>query len=222
MIISHKYKYIFIRPFKTAGSSIEKYLIDYAFDSETDVKSLKKGEGPHITAQKIKNNMNPDDWDSYLKISTERNPWDKIISWFFWDRYVTDYKKNKQYYRSNIFLKEKNGVGNFHHWFNDKIKKLNVDENTIKNPLSYKYYFIDGISIVDHFILKENIINDLTLVLSKIGLDFKKDKFINYKEKTGVRPKWSKDYKLFYSDDMVKFVYELNEKIIELLNYEYK
>ena len=34
MIISHKHKFIFVKTFKTAGSSVEKYLYDYLGPSD--------------------------------------------------------------------------------------------------------------------------------------------------------------------------------------------
>ena len=41
----------------------------------------------HIPAFKIRKILNPYKWDSYYKFCFERNPWDKVISWYYWYYY---------------------------------------------------------------------------------------------------------------------------------------
>ena len=43
----------------------------------------------HITAKEIKNFVDEDVWTNYFKFCFERNPWDKLISWYYW-RYKTE------------------------------------------------------------------------------------------------------------------------------------
>ncbi len=38
----------------------------------------------HDSAAFIMEHMDPDLWSSYFKFCFERNPWDKVISYFFW------------------------------------------------------------------------------------------------------------------------------------------
>jgi len=38
----------------------------------------------HIGASEIMQYVDQETWDSYFKFSFERNPWDKVISWYFW------------------------------------------------------------------------------------------------------------------------------------------
>jgi hypothetical protein len=38
----------------------------------------------HISAAEIKNKISPEIWDNYYKFCFERNPFDKIISWYYW------------------------------------------------------------------------------------------------------------------------------------------
>lgn len=91
MIISHKHKFIFVKTRKTAGSSIEKYLIDYL--GSTDVctgsdrdRTLRLNTNEingHKGWQWIANEY-PKEWKTYYKFAVERNPWDKIVSAYFY------------------------------------------------------------------------------------------------------------------------------------------
>lgn len=110
MIISHKYKFIFIRVRKTASSSMQIALskfygplgiisqLDGMEEKDSGVKcknnwcyipSRKPVFYNHSPAFRIKEmiaHMNPNIWDNYFKFCFERNPWDKAISEFWWSR----------------------------------------------------------------------------------------------------------------------------------------
>lgn len=96
MIISHRYKVIFIKTRKTAGSSIEKYLIDYlgpddvctGSDPDKTLRLNTEETNGHKSWQWIEKNY-PEEWKSYFKFAVERNPWDKLVSAYFY------YKKRK-------------------------------------------------------------------------------------------------------------------------------
>lgn len=105
MIISHKHKFIFVKTRKTAGSSIEKYLYNYlgpddictgsVLDStlrlniNEDSKLYKDG---HVSHAYIANNF-PKEWQNYFKFAVDRNPWDKLVSAYYWRKY----KKPKKF-----------------------------------------------------------------------------------------------------------------------------
>lgn len=38
----------------------------------------------HMSAAEIKNLVSEEIWNSYYKFSFDRNPWDKMISWYYW------------------------------------------------------------------------------------------------------------------------------------------
>ena len=122
MIISHKYKFIFLKTNKTAGTSIEIALSKFCGKDDIitpvsleDEKLRKKsgGKGPqhyhapladynfqdiiklfegkkkrryynHISAQEVKALVGEDIWNNYYTFCFERNPWDRIISNYFW------------------------------------------------------------------------------------------------------------------------------------------
>lgn len=91
MIISHQHKFIFIKTRKTAGSSIEKYLINYL--GPTDIcTGSEKDNTPKLNTNensghrgwnyiKKKHNKYLND---YFTFAVERNPWDKMVSHYYW------------------------------------------------------------------------------------------------------------------------------------------
>lgn len=108
MIISHRYRYIFLKTNKTAGTSVEIALSRFCGEAdiitpispEDEMTRRQNGyPGPrnfrvpgaanggyynHITASEIVGLLDPDIWDSYFKFSIERNPWDRVISMYYW------------------------------------------------------------------------------------------------------------------------------------------
>jgi|TARA_B110000908_G_scaffold99018_1_gene116958 hypothetical protein len=90
MIISHKHKFIFVKTRKTAGSSIEKYLYNYlgpddiCTGSEADnTPRLNTAEtNGHRSHEWISNNY-LEEWKHYFKFAVDRNPWDKLVSAYY-------------------------------------------------------------------------------------------------------------------------------------------
>jgi len=130
MIISHKYKFIFIRVRKTASSSMQVALskfcgplciISKLDGMEEKVSGIKSKNNwcymtsrkpvfyNHIPAFRIKEmiaHMNTNIWDDYFKFCFERNPWDKAISSFWWNRpksKVTEREKLNEFIMHAMF-----------------------------------------------------------------------------------------------------------------------
>ena len=107
MIISPKNKFIFFKPMKCAGSSVELSLLkgcgDEALCTGTDnIEEELQGyiklnneyveEGiekfrfhshtwPSLFFERISNS---DLWNDFKKITIVRNPWDTVVSWYWW------------------------------------------------------------------------------------------------------------------------------------------
>jgi hypothetical protein len=94
MIINHSKRFIFFKTTKTASSSTEK-LLSSAF-SKDDIFvtgsstpfSRFFGLWSHIAPSEARLKLFPADFDNYTLIANFRNPWDRMVSEFFWESSV--------------------------------------------------------------------------------------------------------------------------------------
>ena len=104
-MISHKYKCIFIHIPKTGGTSIENALLG------------GKKQPTRIKHKRAKDYLKqyPKEWKQYFKFTVIRNPWDWMVSWYYWrgqnsktsiKEFLTNYrlvhKKNSNYLPKKI------------------------------------------------------------------------------------------------------------------------
>ncbi|MEH6604178.1 MAG: sulfotransferase family 2 domain-containing protein [Pseudomonadales bacterium] len=107
MIVSHKHKFIFLKTKKTAGTSLEIALSklcgpdDIITPISPEDEQTRKDlgyRGPqnyqiskdkffynHIGCKQIVGLLGPQVWSDYYTFCFERNPWDKVISWYYWE-----------------------------------------------------------------------------------------------------------------------------------------
>ena len=102
MLISHRYQFIFLKPLKAAGTSVECFLeplcretpcVISEYGSETisahgivGYRGSSKGDSTywhHMPANLVQK-LHPDLFRNYRKISIVRNPYQKAISLFLW------------------------------------------------------------------------------------------------------------------------------------------
>ena len=97
MIISHKHQFIFVKTKKTAGSTLEKLLyphlgeFDIITGSERDGTPRKNtsSNNGHMSWRQIEAAY-PREWREYYKFTIERNPWDKVVSSYFWHKIIKE------------------------------------------------------------------------------------------------------------------------------------
>jgi hypothetical protein len=172
MIISHKYKFIFIKTHKTASTSVEIDLAskcadtdivariqEFADEKEVAEKHIPrndKGFKNHMTIENVRNNLkNMKKFNSYFKFCVEREPVDKLLSHFYWKYRL---KIDDFFYKEVNFLWE---------------QFLNFPLN-IRNP-NLEHWTIDGELAVDKILRYENLGFDIDLS-SKAKVSLRKDK----------------------------------------------
>lgn len=200
MVVSHRKKCIFIHIPKTAGTSIEQFIKD---DNKNDLEYLGvRGNRSmhHFTALELKMELKYI-FDLYYKFSIVRNPYDRLLSEYYWTpipnvgfkagkskfeflNYVADTVKNKKYF-DNIY--NDHFIPQHQFLFNNK--KLLVNE-------VFKYEDLSRAS--DYLKKKLNIEKELPY-LNNSKLNIKKD-YWNLRQKERI-------YKL-YKNDFIIFNYE--------------
>jgi len=226
MIISHSHKFIFIKPWKTAGTSIEAALSqycsnndivtplnDYWFNRDESGDWVHKamneqGFDQHDDAQTIKNRIPSEIWDNYLKFSMTRNPWDRALSLFSWKaRRYSELRAKKSFY---------------HYWgipYDELQKTKKLFNQYLKTdwPNNDRFYLIDGKLCVDHIIRYEHLVEDFEEICRILGLPSIKIPRL----KAGIRGK--KDhYSKYYNKESQALVAAKHRNDIELFNYKFE
>lgn len=180
MIVSHTHKFIFIKSEKTGGTSVEAALSrycrdadivtsleDYPFNRDKNSnwvhQSMNAGEfEQHDDAITLRKKLGPDVWSAYFKFSIARNPWDKVVSDFFWQN-----RRNpiptpaKRFYHHLGF--PFNELGSARKAFSRFVEEGNWQTND-------RFYFIDGELCVDYVIRYERLADNLKEVCKRAGL----------------------------------------------------
>jgi len=226
MIISHKYKFIFLKTNKTAGTSIEIALSKFCGQkdiitpiSPADERTRKDlgYQGPqnylaplwdyrlrdlinlarnkkrkvryykHMPAREVKQYIGNTVWDDYYKFCFERNPWDRVISLYYW-RYKSEPRPT---------------ISEF----------LESDAPWALRKKGFELYSINREVVVDRVCLFENLKEELErirvllglsgeLLLPKTKSSYRKDKrhyrdILNYEEKEKIGKLFNKEISLY-------------------------
>ncbi|KEJ94117.1 Sulfotransferase family protein [Pseudosulfitobacter pseudonitzschiae] len=173
MLVSHAHKFIYTKTLKTAGTSVEVFLEPYCrppgtaaehhtAQSVTEygiVGARGKGSGGgkfrnHMTAAAIKKHIDAEIWDSYHKFCVVRNPYDKVVSWF-WMHCAPNLRAEL------AELDFDKTVEVFSHWLLVR-PELPVDRQA---------YTIRGQKVVDRFVRYEHLDDDLEQLCADLDLE---------------------------------------------------
>lgn len=207
MIISHKYKFIFLKTRKTAGTSIEISLSRYCgvndiitpispadeeirakFDKYSqNYKVGQKNYYNHIPANEIKSLIGEETWNNYFKFCFDRNPWDKVISSYYY------------YSRKKVSFEQF------------------LEMEGYKFAYNFPIYTINNKPVVNYIGKYENLEADLRIICEKIGIPF--DGWLP-KAKSN-RRKNRQHYSTLYNQDQKEVIQNYFKKEIDLLNYHF-
>jgi len=190
MLVSHQKKFIYTKTVKTAGTSVEVYFEKYClkdgewffshareeYQSETGIIGFRGtmknriSDPPiwynHIPAFKIKDYLGDTIWDDYFKFCVIRNPFEKVLSFFF--HLVVD---------RNVLPDYPSLIISFRDWIKSNNGNIAIDRGA---------YMIDGSICLDFFIRQESLMEDVNKVCQIIGVPFEPELFPRLK--TGFRP----------------------------------
>ena len=171
-MISHNYKIIFVHVIKTAGSSIQNVL------------NLQQVSG-HASAKRIRHIVGDIIWNEYFKFTFVRNPYDKIVSQYHYNRHQFGFESST---------------------FKEYILAWNSGECISTFPQQHSEYLDADLDCIYRF---ENLQGEINRLCDKIGIPHQKLPHINkskhkhyteyYDDETReiVAQKFAKDIELF-------------------------
>ena len=194
MIVSHSKKFIFVKAYKVAGTSVQEALEKECGPGDLviiDDHDPKTGLGQHSTPKEIRRFVGEDIWKEYLKIVIIRNPWDMFVSHYFF---------------AHVSQKE------FCPAYFSKFVWWNITGSCMLND---GFWLMDGKRWADEYIRFETLDMDCMRLFQKIGINFNGLDRI----KSGFRP--SIHYSIFYDKDTMNFIDKTYKKEILEFGYEF-
>ena len=198
MIISPKYKFIFLATEKTGCTSVSN-----ALENINDTKKIIGNLVPkdhnnylyskHTSCSEFQNNH--PEFNDFFIFAFVRNPWDRVVSWYNFSMYLSN-KENVEKDR-NVTAKK---FSSFIHEF----------ENIWANKQQIQSDFTKCCDFVGRY---ENLQNDFDIICDKIGISHQK---LAHKNKTK-----NKHYTEYYDEETKSIVAEVFAKDIEYFNYKF-
>lgn len=220
MIISHRHKFIYLRTEKTGSSSVEFALSQFCgpedivtsgkgrWDSNLGIGRFVHIHGElrrhfprfagyyhHIGARQVSALVGPEIWNTYFKFTTERNPWDRQVSQYFYRQRKCERKVEFEEYISSPLYRM------FHY------VKLN----------NWKVYTIADRIAVDEVVRYENLQDQIVDLCRRLNIA--SDIQLPAK-KTGIRPV-RLHYREYYSPKTRDHVARWYAKEIDALGYRF-
>lgn len=200
--IIKKYKAIFVHIPKTAGISIKS------------IMDIKHNSGHHrLTEGLIKSY--PKAWKEYFKFTFVRNPWDRIVSGFFF-MFLRIRNRLKLDKPLNSRMKTFDYCGDFKAFIRDLPHK--IDDVFLVNyftPQTAWLFDRNDKPYPFDLVGKVETINEDFEAL-KTALNLSKDIVLPHHNKSTHKP-----YYRYYDDNMVEIVYNIYKKEIEYLEYKF-
>lgn len=190
MLISHRHQFIFLKTVKTASTSVEALLEPFCIPVTQSSLSVRRSASVtedgivgqraarpssewfnHMSAQRVRDQIGPDIWDTYQKFTTIRNPYTKLISGFFYFTQPERTGKGAIIQTFRLWLKDLHRCAEK---FSDELSDQSIPHYALPIELSLldrDKYFVESTCCVNSFIKFENLTTDLKTHLHNLQLD---------------------------------------------------
>lgn len=196
MLCSHSKRFIYLKTKKTAGTSVEIFFERFCRPDGEFVESHAVHEAisntgivgcrmlqrtpntvyyNHMPATEVRERLGASIFDSYFKFCVVRNPYDKLVSRFWWDV----------------------GPGRLSNLSFDAIRKC--FNRYVSSRLGHlcddrHIYMVNDVPVVDQFVRFERLFGDLADVCRKLDIDFYPTQVGSYKSGLRARPERYSEY----------------------------
>lgn len=193
MLVSHRKKFIFTKTVKTGGTSVESHFEPHcfppgqwqaseyrdAYESDTGIVG-RRGPKPHprgckwynhMSAREIRDQLPPQVWEQYFKFTVVRNPYDKLVSGFYWFNHI--HPKDTWWRRVRVMAKKAIGRADpldCAHGETD-IERFRSWLRAGGGIADQGAFVIDGECCVDFFIRFERLQEDVQEVCNRLGIE---------------------------------------------------
>jgi hypothetical protein len=217
VLISHRYKFIYIKNFKVASTSVEAFFEkfctepnkDYKASIESDERITEYGiighrcDGKHtvfwnhIPLLELKNHVSEEVFKTYFKFCVVRNPYEKMVSLFHFFRGPIDINHYKSEFEK--FVKD----------------KYNYNTNDLGKTMKNK----EDPPIFDFFIRYENLVQDIESVCKKLGIeDYDLKKLPTFRSECREK---RMPYQYYYTEETKRIVYERHKIEFDYFGYRF-
>jgi len=202
MLISIRYRLIFIHVQKTAGTSVSEFL-------QSRLDATRNG-GKHEYAYEVKSRIPDEIWQNCFKFSFVRNPWDRLASWYL------HMKKHHTKPGDNPFFDYLLSIGDTFENF------VLYGDKTITTPWGDRNLFtnqFDQLSLDDQLLVDfvgrfESLDSDWKQVLDRVG-------YTGEAKLPHVNAISRKHYRDMYTDRAREIVEEKYQKDINVFGYSF-
>jgi hypothetical protein len=211
MPISKSHNFVFIHIPKTAGTSIERCLLDNNLISvgsqwlqgKIDNNEFKQSKYSnqywhHLNTCEVRQAIGKEQWSNYFKFTFVRNPWDRAVSFYY---YIKQSIKNP-----NSLSFGKTYPDTFEDW---------VEKQNLPSDQQSQITDSNGKIMVDFVGKFENLENDFKVVSSKLELPELK---LEHLKKTN-----RQNYQTYYEKDRtIQIIADKYKQDIDLFGYEFE
>ena len=192
MLVSHRYKFIYTKTRKTAGSSVESYFEPFCMgDGEWTQRHFReeyvsaagiigfRGKAANVGAARwwnhmpaclIRERLGEDTWRSYFKFCVIRNPFEKAISAFY---HSNRHDRSGRPRQKALWTDEDPQL--FEEWLEHRPPPIDRDTFCIEDRFA-----LDGV------IRHETLMPDLQRICQRLGLRWEPERLPAFK--AGIRP----------------------------------
>lgn len=212
MLVSHTANFIYLKTHKTAGTSVEAFLEQFCTDrklslchsreahiSEAGIVSSRWGGGgclhEHMSPHAVKS-LVKEKWYSYYKFCCIRNPFDRMVSLYFWTEQPEQFQRPWKFQIADpIPYKHEEGLDVHRRRFEECLFRACHESGN--NPWSrdwieqrlFNQYFVNGKFCLDDTVRYENMKSDLSRICNHLHLPQCEIKLPQFKR--NVRPGWA-------------------------------
>jgi hypothetical protein len=206
MLLSHRYRFIFIHVYKVAGTSMRAALEPYCEDQwkRTAARFLKRAgvswpalPPRHLQAAKVRDMLPPEVFASYFKFAFVRNPWD-------WQVSLYHYMRQRDDHQQSAFIQGLDGFDTYIRW--RVAEDLHLQREFVCDPA-------DGRMLVDYIGRIETVDPDFAEICRITGLPPIQLPHVNRSK--------HRDYRSYYTDETRELVARAFRDDIETFGYTF-